>query len=311
MIQLGIQSIQLRGQASNKSEAIKLVASLLVANGNMQAAYSDSMLQREKIANTYLGNGIAIPHGLPKDRELILQTGIAVAQFPEGVEWNSGEIVYLVVGIAARSDEHIELLANLTDVLDDAATIQRLAKTTNAMDIIDCLTKSRDNNTQTNESHTNNVHVDDFDKSIDVELNSDGGLHARPATAFVEIAKQFQSEVRVRHGTKIANGKSLVSLLKLGANKRVTIRIMVSGSDEDSALKALADAVRLGLEDEAESGHALPVNSSQVALNFSTPPIAGIAGSIGIAIGPICHFRHEKIVVAVTAQSPDIEETRL
>lgn len=269
MIQLGIQSIQLRGQASNKSEAIKLVASLLVANGNMQAAYSDSMLQREKIANTYLGNGIAIPHGLPKDRELILQTGIAVAQFPEGVEWNSGEIVYLVVGIAARSDEHIELLANLTDVLDDAATIQRLAKTTNAMDIIDCLTKSRDSNTQANESNANNnVHVDDFEKSIDVELNSDGGLHARPATAFVEIAKQFQSEVRVRHGSKIANGKSLVSLLKLGANKRVTIRIMVSGHDEDSALKALADAVRLGLEDEAESGHALPVASSQVMLNF-------------------------------------------
>jgi phosphoenolpyruvate-protein phosphotransferase len=312
MIQLGIQSIQLRGQASNKSEAIKLVASLLVANGNMQVAYSDSMLQREKIANTYLGNGIAIPHGLPKDRELITQTGIAVAQFPEGVEWNSGEIVYLVVGIAARSDEHIELLANLTDVLDDAVTIQRLAKTTNAMDIIDCLTKSRDSNTQVNESNANNnAHVEDFEKCIDVELNSDGGLHARPATAFIEIAKQFQSEVRVRHGSKIANGKSLVSLLKLGANKRVTIRIMVSGHDEDSALKALADAVRLGLEDEAESGHALPVASSQVVLNFSTSPVAGIAGSIGIAIGPIRHFRHEKIVVAVTAQSPEVEEARL
>lgn len=136
MIQLGEQSIKLQTQARNKTEAIQLVASLLVDNGNMRESYSDSMLQREKIANTYLGNGIAIPHGLPKDRALILQTGIAVAQFPQGVEWNHGETVYLVVGIAACSDEHIELLANLTNVLDDAETIQRLAKTDNAMDII-------------------------------------------------------------------------------------------------------------------------------------------------------------------------------
>jgi phosphoenolpyruvate-protein phosphotransferase len=309
MIQLDMKSIKLRGQARNKTEAIQLVASLLIGNGNMQAAYSDSMLQREKIANTYLGNGIAIPHGLPKDRELILQTGIAVAQFPEGVEWNKGEVVYLVVGIAARSDEHIEMLENLTNVLDDNETIQRLAKTDNAMDIVECLTKSRQQNLPSND--VNEKHEDDFVKYADLELNSEGGLHARPATAFVEIAKQFESEVRVRHGSKVANGKSLVSLLKLGANKRVMIRIMVQGSDEDAALQALANAVKLGLEDEAESGHGVPIASTLPVLNFTTQPIAGIASSLGIAIGPLRHFRREKIVVAVTAQYPAMEEIRL
>jgi phosphocarrier protein FPr len=308
MIQLDMKSIKLRGQARNKTEAIQLVASLLVGNGNMQAGYSTSMLQREKVANTYLGNGIAIPHGLPKDRELILKTGIAVAQFPEGVEWSKGEIVHLVVGIAARSDEHIELLANLTDVLDDTETIQRLAKTSDEMDIIKCLTKSREQNLQADGAIQKQE--DDFLKYADLELNSEGGLHARPATAFVEIAKQFESEVRVRHGSKIANGKSLVSLLKLGANKRVTIRIMVRGSDEDVALQALANAVKLGLEDEAEAGHDLPI-STQPLLKFETQPIAGIASSIGIAIGPLRHFRREKIVVAVTAQYPAMEELRL
>jgi mannitol/fructose-specific phosphotransferase system IIA component len=56
----------------------------------MQSGYIDSMLLREKVANTYLGNGIAIPHGLPKDRDLIVQTGISVTQFPDGVQLESG-----------------------------------------------------------------------------------------------------------------------------------------------------------------------------------------------------------------------------
>ena len=77
----------------------------------MKPGYIDSMLAREKVANTYLGNGISIPHGLPKDRDLILRTGISVLQVPDGLEWNRGETVYLVVGIAARSDEHIGILA--------------------------------------------------------------------------------------------------------------------------------------------------------------------------------------------------------
>jgi phosphocarrier protein FPr len=65
------------------------------------------MLGREK-ANTYLGEGIAIPHGLLNDREPIKTTGIAVVEVPQGVEWNPGEQVRLVVGIAAASDEHLE-----------------------------------------------------------------------------------------------------------------------------------------------------------------------------------------------------------
>ena len=116
----------------------------MVDSGHIKPGYIDSMLGREKVANTFLGNGIAIPHGLPKDRELILKTGIAVMQVPAGVEWNPGETVYLVVGIAARSDEHIEILTNLTHVLDDEKLVQRLSTTENAEDIFACLTGPRD-----------------------------------------------------------------------------------------------------------------------------------------------------------------------
>ena len=126
-MKLESSNVQLHTRADSKTDAIRKVGNLLVESGHIKPGYIDSMLGREKVANTFLGNGIAIPHGLPKDRELILRTGIAVTQIPAGVEWNPGETVYLVVGIAARSDEHIEILTNLTHVLDDEKLVQRLS----------------------------------------------------------------------------------------------------------------------------------------------------------------------------------------
>ena len=306
MIKLTRETIRLNAQARDKTEAIRIAGSLLVDSGNMQSGYIDSMLLREKVANTFLGNGIAIPHGLPKDRELILQTGISVTQFPAGVQWNQGETVYLVVAIAARSDEHIELLANLTDVLDDPATVQRLAQTTDAADIIARLTAAR--NTEVGAGGTA-TEAEDFAKWVDVALTGAAGLHARPATAFVEIAKNFQAEVRVRHISKVANGKSLVSLLKLGADKQASIRIMARGIDEDAALEALVAAVKHGLEDEADAPTAMTRQGAALALQARA--IAGIAAAPGVAIGPLRHFRREKIVVAVTALDAAHEQTRL
>ena len=304
MIKLTQATIRLNAQARDKTEAIRIAGSLLVDSGNMQSGYVDSMLLREKVANTYLGNGIAIPHGLPKDRELIIQTGISVTQFPAGVQWNQGETVYLVVAIAARSDEHIELLANLTDVLDDPTTVQRLARTSSPQDIIERLTQARDGAAASSASPA----AEDFAKWVDVALTGPAGLHARPATTFVEIAKQFESEIRVRHQAKVANGKSLVSLLKLGADKHAGLRLMARGSDEDAALRALAAAVEQGLEDEAEAGVA---TAAGPALVFEARSIPGIAASPGLAIGPLRRFRREKIVVAATASDAAQEQTRL
>jgi phosphotransferase system HPr (HPr) family protein len=251
MIKLTQGNILLNARAQDKTEAIRIAGNLLVDAGNMQPGYIDSMLLREKVANTYLGNGIAIPHGLPRDRDLILRTGISVSQFPDGVQWHQGETVYLVVAIAARSDEHIELLANLTDVLDDPQTVHRLATTSDPLDIIARLTQPRDGGSVSTVAPAEAA--DDFAKWVDVALTGPAGLHARPAAAFVDIARQFESEVRVRHIGKVANGKSLLSLLKLGAGTRAGIRIMARGSDADAALEALAAAVRHGLEDAAEA----------------------------------------------------------
>ncbi|MCW5849652.1 MAG: PTS sugar transporter subunit IIA, partial [Anaerolineae bacterium] len=88
MIALERRNIQLHTGAKNKAEAIRQAGGLLVASQYIQPGYIDSMMAREKVANTYLGKGIAIPHGLPKDRDLILRTGISIAQIPDGVQWN-------------------------------------------------------------------------------------------------------------------------------------------------------------------------------------------------------------------------------
>src|SRR5512141_793368 len=98
-MELERSNVQLHARVANKAEAIRMAGTLLVESQYMKPGYIESMMGREKVANTYLGNGIAIPHGLPKDRDMILRTGIAVAQIPDGVTWNPGEKVYLVVGI--------------------------------------------------------------------------------------------------------------------------------------------------------------------------------------------------------------------
>src|SRR2546426_6194031 len=117
MITIDERHIRLQATPADKQDAIRQAGQLLVESGCIDAGYIASMLGREKVANTYLGNGITIPHGLPKDRDLIKQTGIAMVQVPGGVAWNAGETAQLVVGIAAKSDEHIEVLRRLTRVL--------------------------------------------------------------------------------------------------------------------------------------------------------------------------------------------------
>ena len=102
------------------------------------------MLEREAQANTFLGSGVAIPHGLGKDRALIHRTGVAVLQLADEVDWGPEQPVRLVVGIAARTDEHIGVLAALTDVLGDRTLSTRLARTTRAEDVVAALTRAPD-----------------------------------------------------------------------------------------------------------------------------------------------------------------------
>jgi phosphocarrier protein FPr len=111
----------------------------LVENGRVTTAYVDGMLAREQTMSTYLGNGIAIPHGQFDNRADIFATGISVVQFPAGIEWEDGELAYLVIGIAATADEHIGVLANLSQVIEEEADAQQLIHADDPMLIVERL----------------------------------------------------------------------------------------------------------------------------------------------------------------------------
>ena len=127
---LSKERIALQQHAFDKSDAIRKAGNLLVTSGCVLPEYVDGMLTREQSMSTSLGNGVAIPHGIFENRDHILQTGISVLQLIVGVEWDKDdEEVHLVIGIAASSDEHIGVLANLADVIEDDDILAELIQT--------------------------------------------------------------------------------------------------------------------------------------------------------------------------------------
>ena len=141
-MQLTTSLIRLGATPRDKNEAIRQVAALLAENGKVAPEYVEGMFAREAQENTYLGNGVAIPHGTPQSRHLIKETAIAVLQVPGGIDWEDGEgePAYLIVGIAASDNEHLAVLKRLSTVVGDEAVAERLAKTTDAEDIRRALT---------------------------------------------------------------------------------------------------------------------------------------------------------------------------
>ncbi|AZC22551.1 phosphoenolpyruvate--protein phosphotransferase [Pseudomonas sessilinigenes] len=128
MLELTVEQISMGQTAVDKSAALRLLADKLVADGLVAAGYLSGLEQREAQGSTFLGQGIAIPHGTPETRDQVFATGVRLLQFPEGVDWGDGQIVYLAIGIAAKSDEHLRLLQLLTRALGETDLGQALRR---------------------------------------------------------------------------------------------------------------------------------------------------------------------------------------
>lgn len=131
MLELTLEQISMAQSAVDKNAALELIADHLVADGLVAEGYLTGLMNREQQGSTFLGQGIAIPHGTPETRDLVSTTGVCLMQFPEGVDWGDGQMVYLAIGIAAKSDEHLRLLQLLTRALgeEDLGQALREAKT--------------------------------------------------------------------------------------------------------------------------------------------------------------------------------------
>ncbi len=133
---LSIEKIRINVQVNNKEEAIRLVGQLLVDNGHVPASYIDFMLKRDEELSTYMGAGLAIPHGTNEAKKLIHSTGLAVLVVPAGVDFGGGELAQLIVGIAAIGDDHMDLLTSIAMIVSDDATKDRILKATSEEEIL-------------------------------------------------------------------------------------------------------------------------------------------------------------------------------
>lgn len=141
LFKLSENNVFLGLQASDKQQAIRFAGEQLVKGGYVEPEYVDAMLEREKLTSTYLGESIAVPHGTIAAKDRVLRTGVVFCQYPQGVRFGDGEdeVARLVIGIAARNNEHIQVITSLTNALDDETIIERLANTTSVQDVLELL----------------------------------------------------------------------------------------------------------------------------------------------------------------------------
>jgi len=147
LFKLGADNVFLGLSASNKEQAIRFAGEQLVKGGYVQPEYVEAMLAREQLTPTYLGESIAVPHGTVEAKDRVLKTGVVFCQYPAGVQFGDepDEVARLVIGIAARNNEHIQVITSLTNALDDDSVIEKLANTTSVQDVLDLLSGSTAN----------------------------------------------------------------------------------------------------------------------------------------------------------------------
>ncbi len=121
-------NIRLNLPTVSKVEAIRMAGQILFDAGYVEEEYIDAMVQRDSELSTYIGNGTAIPHGVSEAKKKIKQTGISILQFPDGVDFD-GNPVYLVVGIAGVGNEHLMILANLAEIVEDEEKVEEIRST--------------------------------------------------------------------------------------------------------------------------------------------------------------------------------------
>ena len=119
-IKTGLKSV-------DKETAIRAAGQLLCDLGFTNEDYIQAMVDRENMVSTYMGMGVAIPHGTSNAKETVKKSGIVVMQYPEGVDFGD-EKAYLVIGIAGVGDEHLEILGNIVASLEDEELLETLKK---------------------------------------------------------------------------------------------------------------------------------------------------------------------------------------
>ena len=133
---LSEQNILLNQQLATKEEAIRLAGQILVDKGYVEAGYIEKMLEREQMTSTFMGNFVAIPHGTDDAKKEVLETGIAIIQVPDGVDFGDGNIVKLIFGIAGKGDDHLDILSNIAITVSEVENVEKIVSATSPQDVL-------------------------------------------------------------------------------------------------------------------------------------------------------------------------------
>ncbi|MCX8002657.1 MAG: PTS sugar transporter subunit IIA [Anoxybacillus mongoliensis] len=130
------ENIVLGADVKTKEEAIQLAGRILVERGYVEESYIDKMFEREALTSTYMGNFVAIPHGTEEAKKLVKQAGLSIVQVPNGVDFGGGNIVKVLIGIAGKDNEHLEILSKVAIVCSEEENIQKMIKATTEDEIL-------------------------------------------------------------------------------------------------------------------------------------------------------------------------------
>jgi PTS system mannitol-specific IIC component len=131
-------NVELGRSFATKAEAISATGEILVREGYVTAAYVDAMHQRDTMTSVYVGNHVAIPHGVNGSDPLIIKSGVSVVQVPEGVDFD-GNTVYVLIGIAGKGDSHLGILSQIAQVLSDKSQVERIRRATSPDEVMNLL----------------------------------------------------------------------------------------------------------------------------------------------------------------------------
>lgn len=119
------ENVRVNCEPESQEQVIRKVGQMLVDSGYVNQSYVDAMIEREKSFSTFMGNGLALPHGVEAAKKEIKGSGIAVMTFPEGIDWG-GNTVHVVIGIAGVGEEHLQILSVIADKMLDPTATERL-----------------------------------------------------------------------------------------------------------------------------------------------------------------------------------------
>lgn len=127
-------NIFLNVSVSNQDEAIEKAGRALVDSGVVKEGYIQAMKDRENVVSTFMGNGLAIPHGTDEAKDEVIASSLTLLQIPKGVDWN-GEEVKVVVGIAGKDGEHLDLLSKIAIIFSEEDNVDRIVNAKSAEEI--------------------------------------------------------------------------------------------------------------------------------------------------------------------------------